>query len=631
MVLGSAGVAFAATDAAAFAASSQATVDAGVNNQAAGDLTFTVSTFAPGDTVAIDLPTTALGGTDCSTTDKFIGFSALPTISAATSATTPTTKPSITGVLGTEATNNAACAALSVNNELTLTFHNSNGTSPSTYTVTISGIKYNVGAAVAPVAVTVTGPGGTASNATVVNTTVTTTTIGLPTGSSSASLNPIVVTDIPGGIVNTDLVFTLATGSENFTTAGTLTTPSGVTASGPSETLPSNTLTYTLSGTVPKGGVFKLTGSKISLANASQDHTVDVTSNAAAVGSTNAVVTATEQRSYAGINRYGTAAALFADAVGANTAVVASGVSFADALSANVAASDIGTGVLLTGQNSLPQETALALKSNANDIQTVYIIGGPAAVSDNVATAIAAIHEQNDPSQPLINVIRLSGPDRYATNNVVDLTFGGGSNAVIATGANFPDAISVAPEVVEEGYVLILTDPNTLSAGAQSTITNLGITDAVIVGGTAAVSANVETQLKGMLTVDYRIAGADRTLTASQIATWATSGLSATGSYVDIGPGTGVFDTSGDFDSAGEMATAFLTRGDTFPDALAAGAPVGYQGHVVLVTSSPSSLGAGVASYLSSQGVGVVHTIDTLGFAAAVNPGTVNAAVASLG
>lgn len=84
----------------------------------------------------------------------------------------------------------------------------------------------------------------------------------------------------------------------------------------------------------------------------------------------------------------------------------------------------------------------------------------------------------------------------------------------------------------------------------------------MIVGGTSAVSAGVETALgTAGVTVDYRIAGAERTQTAASIAAWETDGLAGHDIYPAIG-------------SLGFTGTSVINvaRGDSFADALAAGA-----------------------------------------------------------
>ena len=69
----------------------------------------------------------------------------------------------------------------------------------------------------------------------------------------------------------------------------------------------------------------------------------------------------------------------------------------------------------------------------------------------------------------------------------------------MATGANFADALSVGPAVVRQGYPLILTTRHHPDRdGCAGQLTDIGVTNVVIVGGTGAVSSAVETAIKGM-------------------------------------------------------------------------------------------------------------------------------------
>ncbi len=113
------------------------------------------------------------------------------------------------------------------------------------------------------------------------------------------------------------------------------------------------------------------------------------------------------------------------------------------------------------------------------------------------------------------------------------------TTAVIATGLNFADALAVGPAITATGDPLILTSGSSLSTSAMSTIGNLGIKHAIIIGGTSAVSSALESALTAAgVTVSYRIAGADRTQTAASVATWETAGLPGS-ALIQHCPGSG--------------------------------------------------------------------------------------------
>lgn len=140
----------------------------------------------------------------------------------------------------------------------------------------------------------------------------------------------------------------------------------------------------------------------------------------------------------AGSNRYGTAQAV-ANLFAADrpSVFVATGLNFPDALAAGPAATKLGVPILLV-KNTIPAETAAAL--NHLKPATIYVIGSNAVVSDSVKNALA----QYTDSKSAGSVIRLSGPNRYATNVAVVQQFWTSkvSASVVANGLNFPDALA---------------------------------------------------------------------------------------------------------------------------------------------------------------------------------------------
>ncbi len=118
---------------------------------------------------------------------------------------------------------------------------------------------------------------------------------------------------------------------------------------------------------------------------------------------------------------------------------------------------------------------------------------------------------------------------------------------------------------MDMGYSLVLTPGAALAPGSRSSLIDNDVTKVIILGDTNSVSANVEQQIKDLgITVAYRIAGADRTLTSALIAKWGVTGTSTdafpkTTAYAAL-KGTDSFDDDG----------AFIANGSNFPDALAA-------------------------------------------------------------
>lgn len=116
---------------------------------------------------------------------------------------------------------------------------------------------------------------------------------------------------------------------------------------------------------------------------------------------------------------------------------------------------------------------------------------------------------------------RISGGDRYETavNISKEYWFEGDTDtAVLATGTSFPDALSATPLAYRHYAPLLLTRPGALPGVVKNELTRLDVTKVIIVGGTGAVSANVEKELKNMGLRVSRISGADRYATSAKIA-----------------------------------------------------------------------------------------------------------------
>ena len=77
--------------------------------------------------------------------------------------------------------------------------------------------------------------------------------------------------------------------------------------------------------------------------------------------------------------------------------------------------------------------------------------------------------------------------DIYVTN--------AGTNVLMATGTNFPDALGAAAVAARVGATLILTTPATLPTQTASYLNRRPPTTITILGGTNAITRTTETQL----------------------------------------------------------------------------------------------------------------------------------------
>jgi putative cell wall-binding protein len=175
-------------------------------------------------------------------------------------------------------------------------------------------------------------------------------------------------------------------------------------------------------------------------------------------------------------------------------------------------------------------------------------------------------------------VLRLAGADRYATAVAISKQYSAGVDVVyIATGANYPDALSAAPAAAAQGGPLLLTPAKTLPSNVKAEIVRLKPKAIVVVGGSAVVSKAVYTALAGLTPHIRRDAGIDRYDTSRVITTRAFP--------------------------AGAKKAYFAT-GANFPDALSASAAAGSSASpVILVNGLARSIDSKTAALISRLGV----------------------------
>ena len=189
--------------------------------------------------------------------------------------------------------------------------------------------------------------------------------------------------------------------------------------------------------------------------------------------------------------------------------VVASGSNFADALAGTYLAINKKAPILLASNGNY-NETVNYIKSNLRPDGTVYILGGTGVINDKVESSI-----KNTVSSST-KVLRLSGSNRYETNlAILKETKVENTDFLICSGKNFPDALAAAAV----GKPIILVSDR-LDNSQLSYIKNaLGSKSRFyIIGGTGAVPAAVETQLKQFGKTIRRLKGQTRYSTAVQIA-----------------------------------------------------------------------------------------------------------------
>lgn len=287
--------------------------------------------------------------------------------------------------------------------------------------------------------------------------------------------------------------------------------------------------------------------------------------------------------------RYDTMGAIVEEAYpnngSANTVIVASGDNFPDALAASGLSGKLDAPVVLTDsyQLSARADGQLArLRPNR-----VIVVGGPSAVSDGVVDQIA--ERVTAPTEA--DVVRISGATRRDTANEIfaqakkqhakgqaDKDWNS-DTAIIATGDNFVDALSISSLARQMSYPVFLSGQDGLDASTVKTIKNQGFTNVIIAGGSQAVPQSVVSQLKSAGVAGqnvHRIGGATRYQTSLQIAQYQRQ-----------------------FASASLKSPVFAT-GENFPDALVGGVLAGKKSNPILLVSPDTSVNTDALNWIKS-------------------------------
>jgi putative cell wall-binding protein len=227
--------------------------------------------------------------------------------------------------------------------------------------------------------------------------------------------------------------------------------------------------------------------------------------------------------------------------------ILASGTSEVDGLAAAALAGRHNGPVLL-----IPSTGAVSAALNAEITRlgatNIIIVGGNAAIAAAAETNLAAAGR---------TITRLSGADRYETAAAVATAVGAANvgnfpgttrkAVIIARGDNAADALTASGVAFAGKHPILLTRTGSLDANASAAITALGATQAVIMGGTAAISDATKDAIEALGVTTVRVAGADRAATATAFANTAVTAFGFT------------------------RAVPMLVSGTVFADALSAG------------------------------------------------------------
>ena len=210
----------------------------------------------------------------------------------------------------------------------------------------------------------------------------------------------------------------------------------------------------------------------------------------------------------AGDNRYATAAEIAKKAYpsGAKTVILASGMTYADALVGVPLASKLNAPILLAAKDSLPRETTNALEKLGT--KKVIILGGKGAVSEQVEITL---------KNQGITTERYEGGTRFGTATAIAEKLNENPTDVFFVYYNgFPDALSASTAAaLKNAPIIYLTTDGDMNADTAAYLAKLkkagSVKNAYIIGGTGVITDNMLKKVGTALGVTpKRLDGKDR-------------------------------------------------------------------------------------------------------------------------
>jgi putative cell wall-binding protein len=215
---------------------------------------------------------------------------------------------------------------------------------------------------------------------------------------------------------------------------------------------------------------------------------------------------------------------------------------------------------------------------------------------------------EGDPNAPN-RVWRAKGDDRVATSIVASKWYWrSATTAVIASAANYPDALAASAIAAQEDAPLLLTDPGRLDDSIGDRVEQMGATQAILMGGPTALSTRVESDLRARGVTVTRVAGSNRWATAAQAA--ARTGAPSREVALALGSSPDPNRAWPDALSAGSLAATpqriptLLTRGSSLPPETAA-ALRSLGARTVWILGDTSAISERVAQAVEGSGVTV--------------------------
>lgn len=217
----------------------------------------------------------------------------------------------------------------------------------------------------------------------------------------------------------------------------------------------------------------------------------------------------------------------------AGRVVLATADRFPDALAGAALAGVNGPILFTSGLGPLDLRTEAEIARVTAGSGQVLVLGGEQAVSAEAGAQAAAAAGNVPCSAPLPETCRFAGPSREETAVLIAESVLGENPAapplaLVARRDVFADAITGGAFAARLGVPIVLTSSDSAHPVTVGFLAGSGITETLVLGGTAAVNDATASQLPGF---SGRVAGGERTATSAMIATglWEAQGLSTGG------------------------------------------------------------------------------------------------------
>lgn len=255
---------------------------------------------------------------------------------------------------------------------------------------------------------------------------------------------------------------------------------------------------------------------------------------------------------------------------GTETVIITRSDNFPDALAGVPLAKKYAAPILITDPDKLHPDVAAVL--NTLKPTSAIILGGEGAVSSNVEAELRTVLHWTE------DIRRIAGENRFETAALIAQEFPKESTVAIATGMDFPDALSLASAAAVLNMPLLLTSRDSVPEITGRTLKDLMPNGVFLAGGEGVISPKVVEELSGITGIAseqiIRIQGSNRYETSVNI-------------------------TKRFFPETGGI---YLATGQNFTDPLAAGAlAASKEGSLILVPPGGFAVGSPAEEYLMRQ------------------------------